>query len=80
MPHRTVCMHYMRVTAAVSEVVWLTILATKSHDIVNDTMILSCNGTKASLGGAYTLHSLYKLLVMSGHRGQHWDHFVCTQP
>lgn len=37
-------MRYMHASAVISEVVWSAVLAAQSHDIANDTMILSWNG------------------------------------
>lgn len=52
-PHRPMCMHYMRAPAIISYVAWSAVHAGQSHDIVNDTMSLSGNGTKTLLDRAH---------------------------
>lgn len=78
-PHRVVCTQYMRAPAVGNNAVWSAVHAAQPHDIVNDTMILSWKGPKRSLGRAYTLHSVYALLAMSGHRERQWDCPVRTR-
>lgn len=48
------CTHYMRIPTVVSLVMRSAVYAAQSHDIINDTMNLSGNGTKTSRERAYS--------------------------
>lgn len=63
-PQRIVYTHYMRAPVVSNDVVWSAVHATHSHNIINNIMILSCNGTNTSLGRVFTLLSLYSLTAM----------------
>lgn len=46
----------MHAPVIMNKVIWSAVHTAQSHDIVNDTMIVSWKGPKTSLGRAYTLH------------------------